>query len=54
MTALWSRVSGHTYVMALRLLAAKNNEIKRLRGEVERLHEEVLDLRSALLNERHW
>lgn len=54
MRALWSRVSGHTYVMALRLLATRETEIKRLRGEVARLHDEVLDLRSALLNERHW
>lgn len=51
---LWSRVTGHTYLLAVRLLADREREIRRLRGEVSRLHDEVVDLRSALLNERHW
>lgn len=54
MKALLSRVSGLTYITALRLVARQQNEIRRLRGEVTRLHDEVVDLRSALLSERHW
>lgn len=51
---LWSRVTGHTYLLAVRLLADREREIARLRSEIERLQEENHDLRNVVVNGRHW
>ena len=45
---LLARLNGCTYMVALRLLAAKDTEIKRLRRELVDRIDECHDLRAAL------